>query len=109
MDLVEVMARALWEDWRKSPVANEVNRNTSWDDLLRWAHKNQHIKELVDAAYTQVRAALKAAEEAGWVLAPMEPTEAMCEAGDNDIAQCDADIVYRAMIAARPAIESEGK
>ena len=54
-----------------------------------------------------IRAALKAAEAAGWVMVPREPTEAMIEktydASDGaSVEACQS--FYRAMIAAAPKV-----
>ena len=101
-DLIEAMARAMCDAYGIAPDAASMGR----DNVTRSAIENR-IKEL--------RAAVSAAAERGYVLVPKEPTEEMKRLGGKEGNWCDhhvssaqyhlmaaqeAEGVWRAMIAA---------
>lgn len=82
-DLIETMARAIEPD--------------VW-------FRGAEYRGRQDAALAKARAALKAAEEAGWVLVPKEPTKEMWKAGIRHLdSECSNMAWWRALIAARPS------
>ena len=76
-------------------------------DQMRPEHRGEWLVE----SRAAVIAYLSAVEQAGWVLAPREPTGAMCLAGreesknlfEQPLCRADAKDIYRAMLAASPA------
>lgn len=96
MDTREAVARAL------------AYQDSAIDDRKRYA--DEVWEEYLDAADAAITAHLKALADAGYVVVPREPTEAMLDAGFAArskfgeayiIEGFEADI-YRAMIAASP-------
>ena len=85
MSVIETMARAMCEAYHIAPEAASMGR----DNVTRSAVENRVI---------ELRAALRAAEEAGWVLVPKEPTQYMRDLSGTPRA---AD-VWRHMLAAAP-------
>src|SRR5262245_29441755 len=67
-DIIEAMAQAMCDAYRIDALAASMGR----DNVTRSAVENRII---------ELRAALRAAEEAGWVLVPKEADEDMVEAG----------------------------
>jgi hypothetical protein len=76
--VIDRMTRSIWKDWDAGGYPN------GYDELRG-----------------QVRAALAAAEEAGWVLVPKEPTEEMGRAGKGS-GGFMAPEAYRAMLEKAP-------
>ena len=93
MTLIETMARAMFLDDEQ--------------DESSWENANGLAKQIYAS---NARAAIAAAEAAGWKLVPVEPTEAMMDAGlcGWQTAPADAYVgevvarVYPAMLAAAP-------
>lgn len=75
--------------------------------MLRKWYCTEYVKNprtvIEPSDMADMRAALKAAEAAGYVLAPVEATVAMINGGLNSSRDADHDL-YRAMIAARPKV-----
>ena len=101
--VIEAMAREMWENSGRQMVADGLDPSF----LMPWTEENDPHRE---NWRSNARTALKAAEAAGWVLVPKEPTEDMCLrgiAGLEGFAKpgnktCN---VWRQMIAAAPKVE----
>lgn len=95
-DLIELMARAL--------LTAQLQRN--YIGKIKSAGAVIAIDKCWHEFEPEVRAALKAAEEAGWALVPKEPTQAMVCAAERAHGLLEgfrAEDGYRTMIAARPS------
>ena len=95
-EIIETMAEGLWQgEWARGGSGGK--RRVPWSEI---APVDQERWRFL------VIAALSAAEAAGWVMVPKEPTEAMCEeGGDVSCGQfyagsSGARAIYRAMLAA---------
>lgn len=89
--ITKLMARAMY-DYRYP----DKHNNPCWEAMPENAQ---------DTYKGWVGAALQAAEQAGYAIVPVEPTEEMAEAGrliDDSVLGSGVVTVYKAMIAARP-------
>jgi len=61
--MVECVVRAIWEVYRQSPIAREGAKETSWDDIVRWAPDNPRMNEIYQTGLNEARAVLVALKE----------------------------------------------
>lgn len=80
-DVIEAMAKSMWDIYANSEQANEAWRGLSWETLKANVGKNRASDFYVKLAHDEIRAALAAAEAKGWKLVPREPSERMIDAG----------------------------
>jgi hypothetical protein len=76
-ELVERMARAIWDVYQASPIVTEGSAGLTWDDLLRIAEKPMPLmaaSKIVETARAEARAAL---------MATRQPTEAQAKVMDE--------------------------
>ena len=101
-DILEVMAKAICEPHLAGSGATPAIVLPTWAELSE-GQRNWHRMA--------ARAVIVALQREGWAVVPMEPTEAMIEAGwphtadpcwQEDVAKC-----WRAMIAAARPLKSE--
>lgn len=78
-ELIEAMARAIVEEWAKLE-----GSDATWHEfMLAFKSPDKHPKmaKVVPMARAEAEAALSAIEQAGLVVAPVEPTQEMMNAG----------------------------
>lgn len=75
-DPVEIIAEALWEEWRKSDLALASCKDLSWRDLvaLDAGPCQSAATNLIALGRAEARAAIAALHAAGLVIVPEEPT-----------------------------------
>ena len=106
-ELIEAMARAIFEAWYNSPQAEKERQSivtpTTWAEAVRisedYPDKAPEMRRVVALARVEATAVLSAIEAAGLCIVPVEATEAM----KNVIEQMDYEShtttnIYRAMI-----------
>jgi len=89
-EIIETMARALDRE-----EAAQMGEPSPWD-----VFKNELEHEWISERFACVRAALSAAEAAGWVMVPAAPTEAMIAAAQTCTAPYNIYVIFAAMLAA---------
>ena len=72
-EVEEIMARALWEDWRTCKTATEAARDTSWEMILEGAASRPKIADIRDDGYSQARAAIAALHAHGYEIKKRDP------------------------------------
>lgn len=87
-DIIEIMAKAASDNYA-----------ARWEDMALWEGFTEPLRE---NKRDDMRAAIRAAEAAGWKLVPVEPTKGMVTAGELE--SCWASEAYAAMLAATPTI-----
>jgi hypothetical protein len=75
--VIEAMAREMWENSGRQMIADGLDPSL----LQPWSEENEPHRE---NWRNNAKTALKAAEAAGYVLVPKEPTEAMQDAGNEE-------------------------
>lgn len=97
-EMIERVARAMWENWRTLEIASPVMASCDFDEICRLAglpgEIGQKARVVVDAGYAQARAAIAAMRE---------PTEAIIDAvfkieGETDDEREPARVQWREMI-----------
>lgn len=88
--MVEAALAAHWDSEHHSTLALAIPHQVS---RAEYAMMQKHMRAALQAALSQA--------PQGWKLVPVEPTDAMCEAGWPHVADSIAD-AYRAMLSAAP-------
>lgn len=102
---VEAMARGMYENGAAPPCEHFVR----WAELCRDADAGREACiDVRRLAYSDAIAALRAAEEAGYVLVPMKPTRIMVGEANRLNHPRDED-VWNTMVSARPKLTEDGR